>query len=410
MANYNGGTYSLTGVLTQTITADANPNQSQPVIFNLIGALSTFDISSASGSTVQVNNNVSLASKLNLFTNGGNLELSSSVGALGTTTVNINGGTFTVASSLLTVSVLSNTTLTFGATGGTSVFGDTSSLLNLSLLSIFAPINGFTSSADVLDDPSLNFKDVTSYSITAHGNSSTGYDTVVVTASNGGTFTFEVHGHTLAANPHYTLGTGPLDIYSDGHGGTDVSICFCAGTAIATPAGEVAVETLKEGDLVLTADGRSLPIRWMGQSHVSRTFADPLRSYPIRITAGALGENLPKRDLRVSPEHGIFINGILVQASALVNDETVLRETSIPHRFTYFHVELATHELLVTEGVPTESFVDNIDRMHFHNWDARTTPNEAIAELPYPRAKSARQVPSRIRAELLGRASGRSAA
>ena len=175
------------------------------------------------------------------------------------------------------------------------------------------------------------------------------------------------------------------------------ALCFCVGTAIATPAGEVAVEDLRAGDLVLAADGRRLPIRWIGQSHVAKAFADPLRAYPIRIRAGALGENLPKRDLRVSPEHAIFIADILVQAAALVDGVTVLREHSVPDHFTYYHLELATHELLLAEGVLAESFVDNMDRMHFHNWDARTAPDQPIAELPYPRAKSARQVPARIR-------------
>jgi hypothetical protein len=408
MTNYNGGTHLLNGGFLGTVTASANPNQSTPVIFNLSGFLSTFNISSAPGSTVQVNDNFDIGNTLNLSTAGGNLDLASSVGALGTTNITINGGSFTIASSLLSVSVLSNATLTFGASGGTSVFGDNASLVKLSLLNIFNPILGFTNSTDILDDRALNFSDVTSYTISAV-NGQAGVEKIVVSAGKHGSFTFEVKGSNLGTGT-FTPTNGPLYLVSDGHGGTDVTVCFCAGTAIATPEGEVAVETLKEGDLVLTADGRSLPIRWMGQSHVARAFADPIRSYPIRITAGALGENLPKRDLRVSPEHGIFINGILVQASALVNDETVLRETSIPDQFTYYHVELATHELLLTEGVPTESFVDNVDRMNFHNWDARTAPDEPIAEMSYPRAKSARQVPSRIHAELLSRASGRTAA
>jgi hypothetical protein len=53
--------------------------------------------------------------------------------------------------------------------------------------------------------------------------------------------------------------------------------CFCAGTLITTPAGQVAVESLAAGDLVLTADGRAMPVRWLGRTVVSRAFADPLR-------------------------------------------------------------------------------------------------------------------------------------
>jgi hypothetical protein len=69
----------------------------------------------------------------------------------------------------------------------------------------------------------------------------------------------------------------------------------------------------------------------------------------------------------------------------------------VPERFSYCHVELASHELLLAESVPAESFVDNVDRMHFANWDERTTPVEPILEMPHPRAKSYRQLPARLR-------------
>jgi len=72
----------------------------------------------------------------------------------------------------------------------------------------------------------------------------------------------------------------------------------------------------------------------------------------------------------------------------------------VPEQFTYYHVELDSHELLLAEGVEAESFVDNVDRMHFHNWDERTAPETAIAEMDLPRAKSARQVPMAIRHRL----------
>ena len=159
------------------------------------------------------------------------------------------------------------------------------------------------------------------------------------------------------------------------------------------------MEALRPGDRVLTASG-PLPIRWIGHSRIDTRFADWLRSRPIRIRAGALGEGLPEHDLLLSPDHAIFMDGILVQAAALVNDQTIIRETDVPVQFTYYHVELASHELLIAEGVWAESFVDNVDRMHFHNWDARTAPDEPIAEMPYPRAKSARQLPRTLRLRL----------
>ncbi len=179
-------------------------------------------------------------------------------------------------------------------------------------------------------------------------------------------------------------------------GTTQITVCYAAGTRIATPSGETAVEDLRAGDMVLTANG-PMPVRWLGRSDVCKRFADELRDLPVRIRAGALGEALPQRDLLVSPEHALFIESLLVQAGALVDGVTILRERDVPEFFSYFHVELASHELLLAEGVWAESFVDHVDRRHFHNWDERSTPALPIAELPYPRVKSARQLPLGLR-------------
>ena len=96
------------------------------------------------------------------------------------------------------------------------------------------------------------------------------------------------------------------------NGGTDtITICFMAGTQIRTLEGEVAVETLKRGDLVLSADGRLVPVVWLGKQTISTRFADPLRTLPVRIKASALDQNIPSRDLLVSPDHAILVQGTL---------------------------------------------------------------------------------------------------
>jgi hypothetical protein len=92
--------------------------------------------------------------------------------------------------------------------------------------------------------------------------------------------------------------------------------CFLEGTQILSHNGEVRVEDVKIGDLVLTSDQRLAPVRWIGRNTVSRRFADPLRVLPIRIKAGALGDNVPSRDLLVSPDHALCINDLLIQAGA----------------------------------------------------------------------------------------------
>lgn len=185
--------------------------------------------------------------------------------------------------------------------------------------------------------------------------------------------------------------------------------CFLAGTLIATPGGPRAVETLAAGDLVLLSDGRALPVRWLGVQTIVKAFVNPLRSFPIRIAAGALGEGLPARDLFLSPDHALFLDGALVQAGALVNGSTIARVAEVPETFRYFHVELDEHALLLAEGAPAESFLDTVTRNRFDNAadDAARSgaPTAGISEMAVPRVKSARQLPQATRRQLAARAS-----
>ncbi len=185
------------------------------------------------------------------------------------------------------------------------------------------------------------------------------------------------------------------------------TICFMPGTLVRTPDGEASVETLKRGDLVATTAGIAKPVAWIGRQTVSTRFADPVRNLPVRIKAGAIGENSPVRDLLVSPDHAILIDGVLIHAGALVNGHSILRESDVPEIFTYYHVELEDHSLIFAEGVAAETFVDNVDRRNFDNWaehEALYPNGSTIEEMAYPRAKAARQVPIAIRVQLGDRA------
>ncbi|MDR6953624.1 hypothetical protein J2X65_002987 [Ancylobacter sp. 3268] len=185
-------------------------------------------------------------------------------------------------------------------------------------------------------------------------------------------------------------------------------VCFLAGTMIAAPDGEVAIETLRVGDLVLTAGGDARPVRWLARQTVSTVFADPLRVLPIRIAARALGDNLPVRDLFVSADHALEIDGLLVQAGALVNGTTIVRHAEMPQTFVYYHVELDDHSLILAEGVPAETFVDNVSRRRFDNYaefeGLYSTERQGTGEIDLPRVKSARQLPASIRAGIAAQA------
>jgi hypothetical protein len=213
---------------------------------------------------------------------------------------------------------------------------------------------------------------------------------------------------TLSQSFTFAPGTAVDQIVVTDNGGVDrITICFMAGAMIRTPDGEAAVETLRRGDLVITADGAAKPVAWLGRQTISARFADPVRNWPVRVRAGALGENVPSRDLLLSPDHALLVGGVLLHAGALVNGTSILREIHVPPTWVYYHVELEDHSLILAENTPAETFVDNVERRNFDNWaehEALYPDGKPISELPFPRAKGGRQVPPRIRALLAERA------
>jgi hypothetical protein len=88
----------------------------------------------------------------------------------------------------------------------------------------------------------------------------------------------------------------------------------------------------------------------------------------------------------------VLVEGVLVNAAALVNGTSVVRDWSAPDTYMFYHLELDAHEVILAEGLPTESFLAGAEDRSFDNWDERVGPAQTT-ELPYPRAFSARQVP-----------------
>ena len=143
--------------------------------------------------------------------------------------------------------------------------------------------------------------------------------------------------------------------------------CFCGGTKIAIAGGEIAVEALEIGFAVITASGELRPVRWIGhRQYGGRFLAGRPEIQPVRFYAGCLGDGLPRRDLLVSPEHAMFIDGLLIPARCLVNGTSIVQERGLD-QVTYFHVELDTHDVLLAEGAPSETFYDDDSRGVFHN-------------------------------------------
>lgn len=145
--------------------------------------------------------------------------------------------------------------------------------------------------------------------------------------------------------------------------------CFVAGVLIATAEGQKPVEILRPGDPVLTADGRTMPVRWIGRRRIDlMRHPQPEQAQPIRVRRDAFGNAMPHRDLLVSPDHAIFCDGLLIPARLLINGATIVQDRTF-RSVTYYHLELVDHAILLSDGLPTESYLDTGNRNIFENAD-----------------------------------------
>lgn len=143
-------------------------------------------------------------------------------------------------------------------------------------------------------------------------------------------------------------------------GGGGSAPCFLAGTRILTSKGEVNVECLKAGDLVVTASGDERSIKWVGRTDCCRMDNGRWahKVLPIKIKASAITDAVPSRDLYVSPAHKFYLDGVLIPAENLINGRSVVRvDDEDVANITYYHVELETHDVIIAEGAAVETFL-----------------------------------------------------
>lgn len=142
--------------------------------------------------------------------------------------------------------------------------------------------------------------------------------------------------------------------------------CFLAGTRIRTSRGEVRVESLHKADRALLENGSEAPIKWIGYRYVDcARHPRPEAVLPILVSAGAIGDRMPIRDLYLSPDHALHLDGRLIPVKALINGRTIRQV--LRGSFTYYHVELLEHAVLLADGTPCESYLETGNRGAFEN-------------------------------------------
>ncbi|MFC3125256.1 Hint domain-containing protein [Pseudoroseomonas globiformis] len=314
-----------------------------------LGFPSTLNVNGADVVTGNLANAGVLGANFVNISNGGSLTTNGLVGlsALSTTTYNLNGGSLNFGPQV-DVGLLSATTINMGTGANSLNFGS----LDVGVLSSLR-INGFS------QDDSINVEGATAAVYDARSG--------FIQFSNAAGLPVGV----------VNVGTGlPADkiVYTNGQ---MVYTCFATGTRLRTPGRPVAVEDLKVGDEVMTLRQGRTRVKWVGKRTVDPAkVRDTKKAFPIRITKGALGQNLPHRDLVVSPDHCLFFEDRLFTAALLVNGTSIVQEQPTGP-FTYYHVEFEQHDVVFAEGVAAESYLDTGNRASLYGGGVVTFRSEA---------------------------------
>jgi hypothetical protein len=212
--------------------------------------------------------------------------------------------------------------------------------------------------------------------------------TIVLSGVTDGTLASIVNANTLQVtrsdNPPVELTLDPTVNHagetftvSGGDSVTENVPCFLDGTLIRTPAGERPVEALAVGDRVVTLSGQTRPITWIGQGRVMVSPGRRGAATPVIVRKGALADNVPHRDLRITKGHALFVDGVLIPVEFLVNHRGILWDD---HRRTvrFHHLRLDAHDVLLANGAAAESYRDDGNRWLFRAetgcWQAEPEP------------------------------------
>jgi autotransporter-associated beta strand protein len=415
-SNYVGslagsGTVTNTGGVTATLTAGSNGastnfggtiSHATALTKTGSGTLTLSGVNTYTGGTTVTDGSFSISADDNLGTggtlalgNGTTLDLTSSFTLAHTITIAgdptfdvADGQTVTISSAIIDGAQAGEVEKTDSGTlvlsgpntysGGTTIEGGTLELGNPSAAGsgpitfgsdVTLAIDGTTMPSNTIDGFTAgDMIDLTSIGNVSGSHVDMNYLTNVLTITeDNATYQLQFDKNEIFAGDFFHLMKDNNGIGSGTLITEDQVACYCRGTGIATPHGDVPVERLAIGDLVMTASGALRPIKWIGtRSYGSRFIMGRKDILPICFKAGSLDDNVPTRDLWISPHHAMYLEGVLIEAKDLVNGVSIVQAERV-EKVEYFHIELATHDVIIAEGALSETFVDDDSRAMFHN-------------------------------------------
>ncbi|WP_051577468.1 Hint domain-containing protein [Komagataeibacter kakiaceti] len=320
-----------------------------------ITALSTYTVTAEKNTYVTVSTGtVALGTAVVVNADGGSANMAGGLlTAVSGLTVNIsNGGTFDGNGM---ISAASGLTLNFQGGGGTlNLVGSSDGLALLD----GASINGFGAGDNIIVESNGATATVSSVSYDDL------FDTSTITFSNGDTL--ELNGAYQDTDPD---ASNYLATVADENGVGTVLVCFLAGSMVRTAHGEIAIEDIRIGDEVLAlCDGQQVfrPVSWVGRQ-VATVRPGPYpdeAGYPVRILKDAIAQGVPYKDMLITPEHCLFLEGRFIPVRMLVNNRSIYYDLGITS-YTYYHLETACHSIITVDGVLTESHLDTGNRHGF---------------------------------------------
>lgn len=191
--------------------------------------------------------------------------------------------------------------------------------------------------------------------------------------------TYHANVETVSGDNVYSLGGGKYE--------SPLPPCFTTGAMVETDQGLIPVEDLALGDRVRTRDNGFQPVRWICARKLSpHWFRSRPELRPVVIKQGAFGENQPSQDMMVSPGHMILAVDAggaetLIPASKLLNLENVYQ--SEPIETSYFHLFFDTHQVIMVDGIWSESFLPGLQSLVNLGGHARAELFEIFPELKF---------------------------